>query len=60
MIPLIQGPRYNKANKIGSQGAYLSLVEWRSKAATREMERKGLFGVTFKTLSQEDLMTERT
>lgn len=46
-------------NKIRSQGAYLSLVEGRSKTLTREMERKGLFRVTFKTLSQEDLMTEK-
>lgn len=45
-------------NKISSQEAYLSLVEGRNKTMTRETERKGLFRVIFKTLSQ-DLVREK-
>lgn len=34
MIPLIQALGVKKTNKVCPQGGYLSLVEWRSKAAT--------------------------
>lgn len=59
-----------KTNKICPQGhmrglspldriAYLSLVEDSNKAGAGEMERKGLLGVTIKTVSQGDLMNDK-
>lgn len=61
VIPLTQALKEKKkktTNKISSQEAYLSLVEGRNKTMTREMERKGLFRVIFKILSQ-DLVREK-